>query len=177
MKIREVIRQISNAFQSENIKELKQIVSIATYNLGTKRDKNYLLFGILAYSLSKLLQKESFYNLKDGYYYNNIKDYLNMTKHMSNENEISKICEKIISLIIEFENFDKKFAKSIVQKAKLKIGATLYAQGFSLSTASELSEENQDELMTYIGNTLFADRLKESKDINERLNQLSELLN
>ncbi|MEM3609680.1 MAG: hypothetical protein QXO21_05355 [Candidatus Anstonellales archaeon] len=176
MRLRDLLRQIANCYLSQDIKGLKQIVAVSTYNLGTKRDKSYLLLGILSYALGKVLQKESFFNTKDGYFYNTIKDYLIMTKHMSHENEIIKVCEKILALIIEFENIDKKYAKSIIQKAKLKIGSTLYAQGFSLATASELSEENQDDLMTYIGNTLFADRLKESLDLKERLNRISELV-
>ena len=175
MKLRDLIIKTHLAVAKKSPRDLRKLDDIATYNLGMKREKRYLTAGILIYSLSKFLSKPRFMESEENYV-SQVESLLAKSKHMSDDSELGKLCEECIAIVLEWENTDKRFAKSIVQKAKLKIASVLYSQGFSLKTTSELTGCEEEDIMSYVGNTLFADRLKEGYSIANRIKDAERLL-
>lgn len=176
MNLKDIIKRISIAFSNRDVKELKVVHDICTYELGLTHEKNVLSVAILAYSLAKFLTKPRLVGEFSQEYVIRMRELLQSAKYVNSDEQLNKIVQEAIGIIIEWENTDKRFAKSIIQKAKLKIAATLYAQGFSLKTTSELTGAEETDIMSYIGSTLFADRLKEGLDIHERLKRIEKLI-
>ena len=79
---------------------------------------------------------------------------------------------KILSSMEKLDEEDRRFVKGILQKAKLKIASTLYAQGISLGNASEIAGADKRELLLYAGQTMMFDRLHEKKSMEERMKEL-----
>lgn len=88
------------------------------------------------------------------------------------KNAVSSLKKDISSL----EKEDSRYVISLIRKGELKAAATLYAQGISLSLASKLTGIEQQEILDYSGKTMMFDRLKEEKDIFERLKLARKML-
>ena len=58
---------------------------------------------------------------------------------------------------------------SLVNKGKLKMAATFYAQGMSLGVAADLTGLEKQEILNYAGESMMFDRLKDEKSISERM--------
>ena len=82
---------------------------------------------------------------------------------------------RILSAMERVDDQDRRFVKGILQKARLKIASTLYAQGISLGNASEITGSDKRELMLYAGQTMMFDRLHEKKSIEGRMKELREI--
>lgn len=75
------------------------------------------------------------------------------------------------------ESSDSRYITSMMDKGKLKTAATLYAQGLSLSAASELTGVEKQEIMDYAGKTMMFDRMHEREDtLSKRLNRARNIL-
>jgi hypothetical protein len=77
--------------------------------------------------------------------------------------------KKSLQLISSLDAKDRRFVTTLGEKARLKIASTLYAQGFSLGMASEITGVGQREIMSYAGGTMMFDRLKSEVRMSERL--------
>ena len=61
-----------------------------------------------------------------------------------------------------------RFAKNVVEKAKLKVGAEVYAKGASLGMAAELSGADKFDLSSYISATKMPEKYY-TKAVSERM--------
>lgn len=69
----------------------------------------------------------------------------------------------------EMESEDPRFVKSLMEKGRLKTAAILYAQGISLSLASELTGVPKQDIMDYSGKTMMADKVMDTVSMRERI--------
>ena len=69
-----------------------------------------------------------------------------------------KKIEEINAQIEKASSSTGRFQGSMLAKARVKIGADIYAHGASLGRACELSGALKENLQTYLGNTRLADK-------------------
>ncbi len=176
MNFREIMRRISRSYLARSVKELRKTEDICVYNLGLTRDKRYFTLGVLAYSLSKLVSKPRYWAEVFESYIKSLDELTQRAKHIGNDAEVMRLAEEMLAVVVEWDSTDRRFARNVVQKARLKMASKLYSQGFSLKTTVELTGCEESDLMLFIGNTLFADRLKEGIPESERLKKLDLLI-
>ena len=64
----------------------------------------------------------------------------------------------------------------LVTKGRLKMAATIYAQGIGLGVAAEVTGLDKQEILDYAGETMMFDRLKEEMTIGDRLKNARKFL-
>jgi hypothetical protein len=78
--------------------------------------------------------------------------------------------------IASLEEKDPRFVVDLVTKGRLKMAATLYAQGIGLGVAAEMTGLDKQEILDYAGETMMFDRLKEEMTIEERIKNARKFL-
>ena len=78
-------------------------------------------------------------------------------------------------MLFRSEASDRRFITDMLSKAKLKVASTLYAQGFSLGNASEITGVEKREIQSYAGGTMMFDRVKPEKTMVQRLKILMKI--
>lgn len=132
----------------------------------------YFNLAIFSYVLSKIVSKPRFLS---GEYESCLHDIELALKKLADsldvagEEEILNIFSEIQKAISYLEERDPRFVIGLVTKGKLKMAATLYAQGMSLGIASEMTGMEKQEILNYAGETMMFDRLKDEKGIHERM--------
>lgn len=134
---------------------------------------------VFSYVLSKIISKPRYVSKEMEKFMEPIEqDLKQMAKSADDYSEEEwKIQVNILEKDIEhLEGEDPRFIISLMQKGKLKVAATLYAQGISLGLASEMTGMNKQDILDYAGKTMMFDRLKEEKGILERVRYLRKLV-
>ena len=127
---------------------------------------------ILSYVFSKILSKPRFLTNEFGPILSQIeKDLSLLVESIStpNEEKTLYLISKVEDSISKLDSKDPRFVIDLLTKGKLKIAATLYAQGMSLGVASTITGLEKQEILDYSGQTMMFDRLKEEKDILSRM--------
>ena len=134
---------------------------------------------LLAYVLAKIVSKPRLIgpeHKKDLDKISNSLDELAECIDACDDKLFEKTFENVKQKIKNLERSDPRFLLNMINKGKLKIGATMYAQGLSLGTASKLTGIDKHDIQSYAGKTYMVDRVKEEKTIFERLNIARRLL-
>jgi len=134
---------------------------------------------VFSYVLSKIISKPRYVSKEMEKFMQPIELDLKQMAKSADEysDEEWKIQSNILEKDIEhLEGEDPRFIISLMQKGKLKVAATLYAQGISLGLASEMTGMNKQDIMDYAGKTMMFDRLKEEKGILERVRVLRKIV-
>jgi len=87
-----------------------------------------------------------------------------------------RILNKVETAVKALEKADRRFIRDLILKGRVKMAATMYAQGVSIGVASEMSGIEKQEIQDYAGNTMMFDRLKEEVKIKERLKKAKKIL-
>lgn len=93
-----------------------------------------------------------------------------------NKEEALGLFFELQKAIGRLEERDPRFVIGLVTKGKLKMAATLYAQGISLGVAADITGLEKQEILDYAGETMMFDRLKDEKSIAERMKIARKLL-
>ncbi|MEM3945103.1 MAG: hypothetical protein QW054_01460, partial [Candidatus Micrarchaeia archaeon] len=132
LEMMECINQIKLAFKDYDIKKLREINNKCEKNI-LLDEKLFFTLALLSYTLSKILVKARFRNAS---LYQKID--INLTQAIQfakSKDEIALITSiwKILEIITNFDEKDKRYIIGIIEKGRTKIAASLYAQGLSLS--------------------------------------------
>jgi len=134
---------------------------------------------VYSYVLSKILSKPRFMGRKYADKHKEIDTILNgmVSASEAGDNKTFKARLKDLDFSIHnVEQSDSRFILSMIDKGKLKTAAILYAQGFSLSAAAEMTGIEQQELMDYAGKTRMFDRLDERTSLSKRIKKAHKML-
>ncbi len=85
------------------------------------------------------------------------------------ERQMRKVVGDLLELLNDVDKRDRRYINSIIHTTKIKIGASLYAQGVSLGKASYLSGAAKNDILKYAGKTLISDRFGKTYSIMERV--------
>ena len=144
-----------------------------------KFGKHVYLYALISYVLSKIMSKPRYFrNSRARQSVSSLAGLLSSCEGYAQAADYVSLlsCQnKVLSSIEKMDMLDRRFVTGILQKGKLKIASTLYAQGISLGNAAEMTGADKRELLLYAGQTMMFDRLKEKNGISERMKSLREI--
>lgn len=163
--------ELYKAFRTRNQKRLRklndQILKAAVLSF----KKELFDLAVYSYVLSKVVSKPRFLAKEYDTIMNSIESSLHNIvdfayADLEKWNRGVTILEKDIAAL---EKDDPRYVTTLIRKGRLKSAATMYAQGLSLSLCSELTGIEKQEILDYSGKTVMFERLREEKDIFERI--------
>lgn len=171
----ECITQIKIAFKDYDIKRLREINNKCEKNV-LLDEKLFFTLALLSYTLSKILVKARFRNAS---LYQKIEINLSQAiQFAKSKDEIAliKSAWKILDIITNFDEKDKRYIIGIIEKGRTKIAASLYAQGLSLSRTISITGAQKQEVLNYSGKTVMSDRVGRTIGAKERFNIAKKIL-
>ncbi|MBI5229091.1 hypothetical protein HY991_03190 [Candidatus Micrarchaeota archaeon] len=172
------IRDLKDHFAKGDIASLKSSGGDFAELAFLRQEKELVDFSIVAYSLAKFLEKP--YILESSEW----KDFSLKTAHDLEQcaihlehDQLKEYTEQLSAIISEINKISfylGRFTTSVVEKARIKAGAQMYAHGASLGKAAYLSGAEKDELAKYISETRLPEKYL-SLSLAERLKKAEEL--
>lgn len=179
MNMQEYALEIFHAFKRRDAKKLRKLDSSLIKDINLNESKKIFYLAVLSYVLSKILSKPRFFEKR---FLNKLEEIEKSLKKMAeckkecSDEEFEELVKNVEDKIKNLEAEDPRFVISLLTKGRLKVAATLYAQGFSLGMAASLANVEKQEILSYAGQTMMFDRLKEEKSVHERLKIVKSLI-
>ncbi|MFH1286018.1 MAG: hypothetical protein ABIH99_05550 [Candidatus Micrarchaeota archaeon] len=172
---------IQSAFKTRNVGALRKISNECTQKYTTTQNHAFIALAMASYALSKISGKAHHqkYVFQKRIAFFVQKELENAAKY-AQEGNSDAFERELVGLFSKLEMIDardKRFVRDLLDKSKVKISATLYAQGYSLSGSAAITGADKRELLKYSGGTLISDRAGKTKRISERLDHGRKLLN
>ena len=179
MNLKEHLLLLENAFEKSDIAELKKLSAVFAGEAFSHYQKENIQLSIAAYACAKFLEKP--YVIGSSEWSDFRKNLLFLLKKAiedldgGKEKQALERLSKSISLIEGLGEDLGRFAITIIEKARQKAGAEIYARGGSLGTASELSGADKRELASYISSTKMPEKYV-TKSVGQRLQEVKRIL-
>jgi len=167
------------ALSNRDVRAMRKINDRCLSETAVKFSKHTYLFALIAYALSKILSKPRYFppGKADKAFADLHTLLLRCEKSAASADYAALLAhqDKMLSTIKRLDERDRRFVKGILQKGRLKIASTLYAQGLSLGSAAEMADCDKREVLLYAGQTTMFDRLKEKRGMRQRMKDLREI--
>lgn len=175
----EATQEILDALKRTDISSLRKTSNKCTKLLAIEAKKGMLELAIVAYSLAKVLEKPHLRKTEKWDEFisktqKKLKECVYYAKE-GREEAFERCIEELEKELAETEARDKRYVKDVLFKARIKIGSTLYAQGFSLGNAAALVGVSKRDIASYAGKTMISDRAGKTIGIAERLRRARRL--
>lgn len=177
--IKDLLSEIASAFKKRDQRKLRKINDKILKGAVLDFNKQVYDLAVLSYVLSKLVSKPRYMRRE-------LEDKMTAIDKaiLENVKKVSKMDESgwvsafqgIEDRIKDLDSEDPRFIRDMMDKGRLKVAATLYAQGLSLGLASEMTGMNKQDIQEYAGKTMMFDRVKEEQSIQERMKNARKLL-
>jgi len=178
-KLSETILALSDAVEERDVHALRKLSNKALEQVSLHERKAFLKPALLAYAFAKVIQKPHYWKGRSPSMFIG-KALAKMEKAAgladSDEARALALLDEVAAMMGELDVREKRFVKSLMEKSSLKMASTLYAQGFSLDRAVEMTGADKRELIRYIGKTVMFDRMSSPKSMKERLKALRDIL-
>ncbi len=180
MKPHEYMNEIYSAFRKRDAKKLRKLDESMMREASLAYSKKLFYMAVISYVLSKILSKPRFL---EPHYKDRIDAIEKSLETISlckdedcPEDKFVAHFQDLEKRIKNIEAEDARFVIDLLSKGKLKVAATLYAQGMSLGTAAEITSVEKHEILSYAGHTMMFDRMKEEMTVQARLKALKALV-
>ncbi len=170
--LKELAFSVLVAFRNRNQRRLRKLNDDILIEAAMNFTPVYFNMAIFSYVLSKIVSKPRFLGRDYDAALHDIEHALqNVADAIGSvsDGEVLATFQVLEKSVASLEQRDPRFVIDLVTKGKLKMAATLYAQGMSLGVASEMTGMEKQEILDYAGETMMFDRLKEEKPIAERM--------
>ncbi|MGV8085780.1 MAG: hypothetical protein ACP5N9_06030 [Candidatus Bilamarchaeum sp.] len=160
------------AFKKREQRQLRKVNDELLSLTAINPNQIFYRITILSYVLSKIISKPRFLTTEFATSLSEIdKSLVLLSQSITtpNDEKTIHVISKVEEAISKLDNRDPRFVIDLLTKGKLKIAATLYAQGMSLGVASSITGLEKQEILDYSGQTMMFDRLKEEKSVHERM--------
>ncbi len=167
------LRLLYKYFKQRNIRGMREMSNVFTKDLMVYQNKVYLDLALVSLLLAKMVEKPRFWKFEE--WKNNvfaIEDMLKRCIELCKENDIKSVRAlllRVFGMLRKVNRRDRRYVNSMMTHARIKVGATLYAQGISLGKASHLSGATKDDILKYSGKTLISDRFGKTYSVLERI--------
>jgi len=172
-KMMDFISRTRKSFLAGNSMKLKEVSNEATSEAVISGDATFARIAVVVYSLGKLSSKQHVVeSTKWGSMKKAILDALNRLEDMLRKNKIPEFVKAAGSFEQEVRGVDNElsnYVRNIIDKARIKVSSSAYAQGLSLSKAAELTGANKTDLQNYIGITKIHDEEVTGHFMGERM--------
>jgi len=178
-RLRPVCISLVKNLEKRSPRRLKKISDKLMRELAIHYSLKRFSVTLLAYVLYKIVSKPRLISSEHDKEMANIERSINELTNCidsCNDEVFNKTFEKVKDYIKNLDKTDPRFLLNRINKGKLKIGAIVYAQGFSLGRASELTGIDRHDIQNYSGKTYMIDRIKEEKTIFERLDMARRII-
>ncbi len=172
MEFKERLVSLRSAFEGGNITELKRLSEEFAGEAFSGDSAENMRLSIVAYACAKFLEKP--YVVRDPAWPAFRKGLLSLMdeavgdRSAGKKQQASACLEKSVSLIVGMGDEIGRFVLGVVEKAKVKAVAEIYARGASLGTAAELSGAQKRELAAYISATKMPEKYM-TKSVAQRM--------
>lgn len=164
---------ILKAFRKRKDKQLRKLKDALIKEASMTGRKLYFELAVVAYILSKITSKPRLLEAEYQHYLKEIEhavmELVTGVQRGATDEQLAPLLKKVEKAVLKLERADQRFFRDLVSKGRLKLAATMYAQGLSLGTAAEMSGIEKQDIQDYAGNTLMFDRVKEEVKPTERL--------
>lgn len=171
--VQETISKLRKAVSRKDIAFLREISSNCSNTLISEPSNLVLNLAILSYAFSKLSEKQHVLKDKSWFSFSRLVEKKLKKCFVLAESGDLASCESLVVELVErvgsVESRDRRYVRSVVEKARLKIASRLYAQGISLGNAAEITGVSKRDVAHYSGKTMVHDRAGITKNITERL--------
>lgn len=172
---KKMLKELYIGYKTKNIKRIKTVEKRCTEELVLGFDRDLFNTALLCFMIIKLLAKERYskhpYIVKVDQYFGNLRDHIKEQDYIG----MRRVVNKMIKLINTLDEADKKYINELAYNGRVKIGAKLYSQGLSLSRAAQLTGADKFDILSYVGKTLMADRVKTYKSISQRIKEIEDI--
>lgn len=168
----EITVNMLNAFKKREQRQLRKINDELLCMTSVNPSPIFYRITILSYILSKILSKPRYLRAEYEKSLLDIENSLSLLVQsisVPNQERQLVLISKVEDAVSKIESKDARFVTDLMTKGKLKIAATLYAQGMSLGVASSVTGLEKQEILDYSGQTMMFDRLKEEKSVLDRM--------
>ncbi|MFH1668866.1 MAG: hypothetical protein ABIA62_02980 [Candidatus Woesearchaeota archaeon] len=163
-----ILKKAQRYINSGDSNKLKSISENAIYNLTVYQDEDSLSLAVILYAISKLLERWGF----DSEHAEQTRVLLGSAQFSVENDDPLEYREKMKNLfdfISTVEKESKIYVEKVIEKAQIKKGTSIYAQGISIARVADLFGIGQWELLSYIGKTRIHDEPQQKSDVAERL--------
>jgi hypothetical protein len=167
-----IASKVLAAFRKRDQRALRKLNDEVLRTTAIECDKVHFDLAVFSYVLSKVVSKPR-YLAKD--YDASLREIARVFQIIvdkldyAGEDELIVLFKDLEKAISRLEAKDPRFILDLVTKGRLKMAATIYAQGVSLGVAVEMTGLDKQEILDYAGGTMMFDRLKDEKGIEERM--------
>lgn len=167
---REMANEVYEAFKNKDQRRMRKLNDEIMIRASASSDSPFLKLSIFSYILSKILSKPRYLEASFHSKLEKVSENLRLLSTLSEEDpKCDVLFAKLELSIVDLENKDKRFVTDLITKGKLKMAATIYAQGFSLGVASSKIGLEKQEILSYAGETMMFDRVKEDLKLVDRI--------
>ncbi len=167
---KQMANDVYEAFKNKDQRRMRKLNDEIMINASASSSPTYLKLSIFSYVLSKILSKPRFLEKSYSSKLDLIESHLKTLFSIDEFDPRSDVTfAKLEFAIVDLEKKDKRFVTDLISKGKLKMAATIYAQGFSLSVASTKVGLEKQEILSYAGETMMFDRINEELGIMDRV--------
>jgi hypothetical protein len=174
-----IAHDMRDAFKARNMRKMRKTNDKIQAETALNFSKLNFMLAVYSYVLAKMLSKPRFFGKEHAESVKAIEaklDALVSTADKKDTGALSKYLDSLGEAIQTLDSSDSRFVKGMVDKGKLKTAAILYAQGISLSAASEMTGVEKQEIMDYAGKTMMFDRMKERAPLDSRIKKARRIL-
>ena len=140
---------IGSALRNHDVRAMRKINDRCVEETALRFQQPTYNYALITYVLAKILSKPRYFRQGRGKELISTVDKLLRTcEGLAKTAEYASLvaCQgKILTSMEKLDEEDRRFVKGILQKAKLKIASTLYAQGISLGNSSEIAGADKRE--------------------------------
>jgi hypothetical protein len=179
LKLKELLTEVNIAFKKRNQKKLRKLNDQLLKGAVLEFNRELYELAMLTYVLSKIVSKPRFMARDMEGHMKAIEKSLKDLASNGETYDAQKWTERFTDMedhIRNLEADDQRYITGLMKKGRLKVAATLYAQGLSLGLASEMTGMDKQDILDYAGKTMMFDRLKEEKSIGERVRNARKMI-
>jgi hypothetical protein len=165
------LRLLQKRFRERDVLGLKDLAEELASESFILQDPALLDLSLVAYACSKFLEKPYIVDSEEWHDFDanfmRILDQSTMVFKQGRDKDGRALVHTAIMLVESLSGALGRFVTSVIEKARIKAGAQMYAHGASLGQASALTGAEKRALAEYIGVTRMLDKYA-TLSVNER---------
>ena len=173
------LKALRKALKDRDIAALRRISHYTIGMAAIDNGEDIFYVSLAAYMLAKLITKSHYFRHQGrNEFIAKMIDIIDKALEGLENSRPDIYGRRIRQMIMEMREHeieDPRYVHDLETKSRTKLATLLYAQGFSLSRAAEITGTHKRDLLQFAGRTLMADRVGRTKPMAERLSHVRTL--